>query len=193
MKTISWTVVAFSRLRLARDQEAMIDVLDTVSVSAFRIPLSLRTRGIEIDVAKKEHEAFVALLRELELDVIEMPSDEELPESVFVEDTAVVCNNIALITKPGNPTRLKEVRAGSDSRVMEKRLATQSTHIVTSRPASRDSVLGEICINFEFVLTEHKLNCVRLAHCRCRCEHFSRFGLKTSANGRTKRRVNLIK
>lgn len=50
------------------------------------------------------------MLRELELDVIEMPSDEELPESVFVEDTAVVCNNIALLTKPGNATRLKEVR-----------------------------------------------------------------------------------
>lgn len=123
MKTVSWAAVACSKLRLARDQEAVVDVIDTVSVSAFRIPLSLRTRGIEIDVAKKEHEAFVALLRELELDVIEMPSDEELPESVFVEDTAVVCNNIALITKPGNPTRLKEVRAGSDSRVMEKRLA----------------------------------------------------------------------
>lgn len=38
-----------------------------------------------------------------------MPSDEELPEPVFIEDTAVVCNNIALITKPGNPTRSKEV------------------------------------------------------------------------------------
>lgn len=79
-----------------------------------RIPLSLRSRGIEIDVAKKEHEAYVQLLRELELDVIEMPSDEELPESVFVEDTAVVCNNIALITKPGNPNRLKEVRKEVD-------------------------------------------------------------------------------
>lgn len=80
----------------------------------FRIPLSLRSRGVEIDVAKKEHEAYVQLLRELELDVIEMPSDEELPESVFVEDTAVVCNNIALITKPGNPNRLKEVRKEVD-------------------------------------------------------------------------------
>lgn len=38
-----------------------------------------------------------------------MEKDEDLPESVFVEDTAVVCNNIALITKPGNPTRQKEV------------------------------------------------------------------------------------
>lgn len=63
-------------------------------------------------MAKKEFEAYVQLLRELDLDVIEMPQDEELPESVFIEDTAVVCNNIALITKPGNPTRLKEVRRG---------------------------------------------------------------------------------
>lgn len=70
----------------------------------------MRTRGIEIDVAKKEHEEYVKVLRELELDVIELPQDEELPESVFVEDAAIICNQIALITKPGNPTRLKEVR-----------------------------------------------------------------------------------
>ena len=74
-----------------------------------RIPLSLRTRGIEIDVAKREFEEYVKLLRELDLDVIEMPQDEDLPESVFIEDTAVVCNNIALITKPANASRLKEV------------------------------------------------------------------------------------
>ncbi|KAG5672788.1 hypothetical protein PVAND_002882 [Polypedilum vanderplanki] len=74
-----------------------------------RIPLSLRTRGVEIDVAKKEFEAYVQLLRELELDVIEMPQDEDLPESVFIEDTAVVCNNIALITKPNSAARQKEV------------------------------------------------------------------------------------
>lgn len=51
----------------------------------------------------------MAILRELDLDVIEMPNDEELPDSVFVEDTAVVCNNIALMTKPGSATRQKEV------------------------------------------------------------------------------------
>lgn len=83
--------------------------------------MSLRTRGIEIDVAKKEFEAYVQLLRELELDVIEMPQDEELPESVFIEDTAVVCNNIALMTKPGNPTRLKEVRKLSSRWTKPKR------------------------------------------------------------------------
>lgn len=75
-----------------------------------RIPLSLRTRGeIELDEAKKQHEAYVRLLRELGLDVIELPPDENLPECVFVEDTAVVCNGTALITRPGAPHREKEV------------------------------------------------------------------------------------
>lgn len=75
-----------------------------------RIPLSLRTRGeIELEEAKKQHETYVRLLREIGLDVIELPPDEKLPECVFVEDTAVICNGIALITRPGAPQRAKEV------------------------------------------------------------------------------------
>ena len=75
-----------------------------------RIPVSLRTRGeIELEEAKKQHEAYVKLLRELGLDVLELPPDEALPECAFVEDTAVVCNGAALITRPGAAHRLKEV------------------------------------------------------------------------------------
>ncbi|KAG8226308.1 hypothetical protein J437_LFUL002747 [Ladona fulva] len=72
--------------------------------------LPSRTRGeIELEEARRQHEAFVRLLREIGLDVIELPPDEGLPESVYVEDTAVVCNGIALITRPGSQTRAKEV------------------------------------------------------------------------------------
>lgn len=75
-----------------------------------RIPSSLRSRGnIDVDDAKKQHENFVRLLRELGLDVIELPPDEGLPDCVFVEDTAVVCNGTALITRPGAAHRAKEV------------------------------------------------------------------------------------
>lgn len=49
------------------------------------------------------------MLREIGLDVIELPPDESLPECAFVEDTAVLCNGIALITKPGASHRAKEV------------------------------------------------------------------------------------
>nr|CAD7201551.1 unnamed protein product [Timema douglasi] len=75
-----------------------------------RIPLSFRTRGeIELEEAKRQHEAYVRLLRELGLDVIELPPDETLPECMFVEDTAIVCNGLALITRPGAQNRAKEV------------------------------------------------------------------------------------
>lgn len=49
------------------------------------------------------------MLRDLGLDVLELPPDENFPECVFVEDTAVVCNGIALICRPGDPNRQKEV------------------------------------------------------------------------------------
>lgn len=75
-----------------------------------RLPQSLKScKEINLDEAKKQHECYVRLLRELGLDVIELPPDEALPECVFVEDTAVVCNGTALITRPGNPQRAKEV------------------------------------------------------------------------------------
>lgn len=76
-----------------------------------RIPLSLQTKArVDVEEAKKQHESYVRLLRELGLDVIELPPDEALPECVFVEDTAVVCNGTALITRPGAPHRVKEVK-----------------------------------------------------------------------------------
>lgn len=75
-----------------------------------RIPLSLRTRGeVTLDEARTQHLALAQLLRELDIDVVEMPPDENSPLCVFVEDIAVVCNGIALIARPNEPSRLKEV------------------------------------------------------------------------------------
>jgi len=76
-----------------------------------RIPLSLRTRGeVTLDEARTQHLALAQLLRELDIDVVEMPPDENSPLCVFVEDIAVVCNGIALVARPSEPSRLKEVR-----------------------------------------------------------------------------------
>ena len=62
-----------------------------------------------MEKAKKQHEAYCALLREIGLDVIELPPDESLPDGVFVENTAVICNGVALIGKSPNNIRQKEV------------------------------------------------------------------------------------
>lgn len=65
--------------------------------------------GFNLSLAKEQHASYVSTLRRLGLDVIELPPDEALPDCVFVEDTAVVVNGTALITRPGHPSRQKEV------------------------------------------------------------------------------------
>lgn len=76
-----------------------------------RIPRSLKDRlpTLDYDRAKRQHENYVRALRDIGLDVIEMPADEETPWCAFVDDTAFVCNGTAIITKPAEPERAKEV------------------------------------------------------------------------------------
>lgn len=73
---------------------------------------ALRTSQTEVDSTKaqKEHDAYVHVLRTtLGLEIVELPVDETLPDSVFVEDAAVVCGDTALITRPGAESRRREV------------------------------------------------------------------------------------
>lgn len=64
---------------------------------------------IDLEIAKKQHEAYVNILREIGLDVIELPPDDELPLGIFVENAAVICNGVALIAKSKDESRQKEV------------------------------------------------------------------------------------
>ncbi|MCL4131614.1 UNVERIFIED_CONTAM: hypothetical protein GTU68_056616, partial [Idotea baltica] len=59
--------------------------------------------------ARKQHQNYVSQLRTIGLDVIELPPDENHPDCLFVEDTAVVCNGSALICRPAEPSRRNEV------------------------------------------------------------------------------------
>lgn len=64
---------------------------------------------VRLEEARRQHEAYVRALRQLEVDVIELPADEGHPDCVFVEDCAVVCNGIALLCRPGHESRRGEV------------------------------------------------------------------------------------
>nr|XP_031321370.1 N(G),N(G)-dimethylarginine dimethylaminohydrolase 1 isoform X2 [Camelus dromedarius] len=70
-------------------------------------------KGDEVDFARAErqHQLYVGVLgSKLGLQVVQLPADESLPDCVFVEDgSAVVCEETALITRPGAPSRRKEV------------------------------------------------------------------------------------
>ncbi len=66
---------------------------------------------IDVDLAVRQHAGYVAALRALGVAVTELPAEPALPDSVFVEDTALVFDELAVLTRPGADSRRAEVDA----------------------------------------------------------------------------------
>lgn len=66
---------------------------------------------IDLDLARLQHQAYVHALRELACDLIELPPEPGLPDSVFVEDTAFILPEAAVITRPGADSRKPETES----------------------------------------------------------------------------------
>ena len=66
---------------------------------------------IDVTLARRQHADYVAMLASLGCDVHELPAAQDLPDAVFVEDTAVVLDEVAVLTRPGAATRRPEVAA----------------------------------------------------------------------------------
>jgi dimethylargininase len=66
---------------------------------------------IDLDLAVAQHTAYAALLRSLGLEVVELETDPSLPDCCFVEDVAVVLDEVALLTLPGVASRRGEIAA----------------------------------------------------------------------------------
>jgi dimethylargininase len=66
-----------------------------------------------INVAKAiaDHEHYEAALRSLGARVVRAPEEPTLPDAVFVEDTALVLDDVAVITRPGAPSRRAEIES----------------------------------------------------------------------------------
>lgn len=59
--------------------------------------------------ALEQHEAYCAALTQCGLKLTRLEADERYPDSTFVEDTAVVTERCAILTRPGTPSRVGEV------------------------------------------------------------------------------------
>ena len=66
---------------------------------------------IDLNIAQSQHHGYVQALKELGCAVLELPSEADLPDSVFVEDTAIVLPEVALITRPGADSRKPETES----------------------------------------------------------------------------------
>jgi len=68
----------------------------------------LSRTSINIERARAQHHDYEACLAELVDKVIQLDEEADLPDAVFVEDTCVVLDELAVITRPGAPSRRPE-------------------------------------------------------------------------------------
>lgn len=87
-----------------------IAVTRGVSAAFARCELTHLARSpIDVGRARDQHAAYCASLASLGCTVISLPSDETLPDCVFVEDVALVVDELAVMTRPGAASRRAEV------------------------------------------------------------------------------------
>jgi len=83
-----------------------------VSPAITRCELTYLERApIDYARAVAQHGAYVRLLEDLGLRVLQIEADEALPDCCFVEDIAIVLDEIAVLTRPGAPSRRGETPA----------------------------------------------------------------------------------
>lgn len=89
--------IAFTRAISPRLAECELTHLDREPISVAR--------------AEAQHRAYEAALRTLGCDVRRVEPAPQHPDSVFIEDTAVVFDEVAVITRPGAESRRAETEA----------------------------------------------------------------------------------
>ncbi len=94
-----------------------------ISASLNRCALThLERTPIDIARARAEHAAYESALRAIGYEVRQLPAAPELPDSVFIEDTAIVLDEIAVLARPGAPARRLEVAAVAAALSSHRRL-----------------------------------------------------------------------
>ena len=91
---------------------ALLALTRAVPASIARCELThLGREPIDIVRAEAQHREYEATLARLGCTIQQLPAQPELPDSIFVEDTAVVLDELAVIARPGAASR----RAETDS------------------------------------------------------------------------------
>lgn len=77
-----------------------------------RCALTHRVREpIDVALARSQHQAYEEALSALGCEVRRIDAVADLPDCVFIEDTAVVLSELAIVTRPGAASRRSEVSA----------------------------------------------------------------------------------
>ncbi len=89
-----------------------IAITRAVSESIDRCELTHAARTpIDVARARGQHRAYESCLASLGCEVRRIPEDGRYPDAVFIEDTAIVLDELAILTRPGAESRRGEVGA----------------------------------------------------------------------------------
>lgn len=75
----------------------------------------LERQPISAEVATRQHEAYERAIAEAGLQIIRLPVLDDHADSVFVEDTAILLGEHAVITRPGAASRRAEADSTADA------------------------------------------------------------------------------
>src|SRR5207237_9739415 len=64
---------------------------------------------VDVELARSQHAAYAEALAASGWAIRQAPAADDCPDSVFVEDTVVVCEDLAVLTRPGAAVRRPEV------------------------------------------------------------------------------------
>ena len=92
----------------------------------------MQRQRIDIGRARQQHAAYCDCLRELCAEVITLPAEPDYPDAVFVEDPAVVLDEVAIMTRLGAESR----RGESES--LARELAKRRPLVWMKEPATLD-------------------------------------------------------
>ncbi len=93
---------------------------------------------IDLKIARNQHWEYTKALSELGCEVIRLPQEPDLPDSVFVEDTAFILPEVAVITRPGADSRKPETQS------MAKTLSSYRSLMHVVEPATVDG--GDVLV-----------------------------------------------
>jgi dimethylargininase len=86
-----------------------IAITRKISPSIVRCELThIERQPIDLELAERQHHQYESTLVDLGCQLIQLPVETDLPDSVFVEDIAIVLDELAIITRPGALSRRAE-------------------------------------------------------------------------------------
>jgi dimethylargininase len=71
--------------------------------------------SIDVELARRQHAAYEQALADAGYTVERLAATAEMPDSVFIEDAAVVVDELAIVTRPGAESRRIETPAVADA------------------------------------------------------------------------------